>query len=501
MSQTAQWWTPTTCPDSRRRLAGTPREHQTNPTWRIEQILLPAWLWGRGPHNSHCVDLVLFAVIVTVALAILFDFTNGFHDAANATSTVIATRSLKPKQAVWLSAIFNFLPAFVVGTAVANTIAKTVDLTALPGVAAGDVPWGVRMTLAALLGAVFWNYMTWHLGLPSSSSHALIGGLIGAGISAGGLSVVSWESVRLTVIAIFASPLIAFTIAIIAVQVVRLIQRLFKVHEDSEFFRWAQVGSSAWVSWGHGSNDAQKTMGIIAATLFAGGYLSDGDPSALEPPTWVILMAHAAIAFGTIWGGWKIIETMGLKITRITRASGFAANIGSITSIEGATNLGVPISTTQAVSASIVGSGVGERRKVNWFVMRDMVIAWFLTLPAAGVVGFVVFKLTVLPGAFAIIATGLAIVALLVWAGRLMLHAETAEDIEAELPSEQDLKGPSYGFQVQQVSGTELADGVGDAGPGAQASPTAGTAHTVGPTTAESPRGIPSGSSAHSDGD
>ena len=404
-------------------------------------------------------DVILFAVIVTVALAILFDFTNGFHDAANATSTVIATRSLKPKTAVWLSAIFNFLPAFIVGTAVANTISKTVAIDALPSVASGGVPLGVRMTLAALLGAVFWNYLTWHFGLPSSSSHALIGGLIGAGISAGGLGAISWDSVKTTVAAIFASPIIAFIIAIIAVQLVRLLQRAFKIHEDSEFFRWAQVGSSAWVSWGHGSNDAQKTMGVVAATLFAGGYLVDTDASSLEPPIWVVFLAHAAIAAGTIWGGWKIIETMGLKITRITRASGFAANLGAISSIEGATNLGVPISTTQAVSASIVGSGVGERRRVTWRVMRDMVIAWFLTLPAAAFVGFVVLKVTVLPDPWSGIATGITIVVLLTWAGWLMLHATTADDIEAELPTESELRGPSYGFQVQQTSDEEIAAG------------------------------------------
>ena len=416
--------------------------------------------------QCDCMDAVIFAVVVTVALAVLFDFTNGFHDAANATSTVIATRSLKPKTAVIVSAIFNFLPAFIVGTAVANTISKTVDLGAMPGVAEGAVPLGVRVTLAALLGAVFWNYLTWHFGLPSSSSHALIGGLIGAGISAAGLGAISWSSVQLTVIAIFASPLIAFAIAILATYLIRFIQRVFKVHEDSEFFRWAQVASSCWVSWGHGSNDAQKTMGVIAATLFAGGFLADTDASSLEPPIWVVFLAHAAIAAGTVWGGWKIIETMGLKITRITRASGFAANIGAITSIEGATHLGVPISTTQAVSASIVGSGVGERRKVNWFVMRDMVIAWFLTLPAAGFVGFVVYKITVLPDPWATIATALTIVVLLTWAGRLMLHATTASDIEAELPSEAELKGPSYGFQVQQTSDAEVSAMTGDGAAG-----------------------------------
>jgi PiT family inorganic phosphate transporter len=395
-------------------------------------------------------NAVLIATLVTVALAILFDFTNGFHDAANATSTVIATRSLKPKQAVALSAVFNFLPAFVVGTAVANTISKTVNLDSLPAVAAGGVPYGIRVTLAALVGAIFWNYLTWHFGLPSSSSHALIGGLIGAGVSAGGMDAVSWDQVKKTVLAIFASPAVAFTIALVASLIIRAIIKAFKADEDSEFFRWAQVASSAWVSWGHGSNDAQKTMGVIAATLYSGGYLAAESAKSLEPPFWVILLAHAAIAFGTVWGGWKIIETMGLKITKITRASGLSANIGAITAIDGATHLGIPISTTQAVTSSIVGSGVGYRRRVNWMVMRDMVIAWFVTLPAAAIVGFVIFKLTVLPGALAWIATIGAIATLLIWAGRLMMNAMTAEDIAAELPTDEQRRSESYGIQVSQ---------------------------------------------------
>ena len=395
-------------------------------------------------------NAVLIATLVTVALAILFDFTNGFHDAANATSTVIATRSLKPKQAVALSAVFNFLPAFVVGTAVANTISKTVNLDSLPAVAAGGVPYGIRVTLAALVGAIFWNYLTWHFGLPSSSSHALIGGLIGAGVSAGGMDAVSWDQVKKTVLAIFASPAVAFTIALVASLIIRAIIKAFKADEDSEFFRWAQVASSAWVSWGHGSNDAQKTMGVIAATLYSGGYLAAESAKSLAPPFWVILLAHAAIAFGTVWGGWKIIETMGLKITKITRASGLSANIGAITAIDGATHLGIPISTTQAVTSSIVGSGVGYRRRVNWMVMRDMLIAWFVTLPAAALVGFVIFKLTVLPGALAWIATVGAIAALLIWAGRLMMNAMTAEDIAAELPTDEERRSESYGIQVSQ---------------------------------------------------
>jgi PiT family inorganic phosphate transporter len=386
-------------------------------------------------------DLILITTIVTIALAVLFDFTNGFHDSANSTATVVATRSLSPRVAVLLAAVFNFLPAFVVGTAVANTITKTVQLGDLPTVAAGAVPYGVRLTLAALLGAIFWNFFTWHRGLPSSSSHALIGGLVGAGIAAGGMGAVNWEIMKDIVIAIVASPVVAGVVAILAVIIILMMTKVFKLHEDHVVYQVGQIASSCWVSWGHGSNDAQKTMGVVAATLFAGGYLGDADPSSLEPPTWVIFGAHAAIAAGTLYGGWSIIETMGLKITKITRATGLAANIGALVSINGATNFGIPISTTQAVSSSIVGSGVGARRRVNWLVMRDMVIAWVFTIPVAAVIGFVVFQLTVLPGVLAYIATITAIVALVIYAAVLMRGAMTAEDVAEELPSEADLVG------------------------------------------------------------
>ena len=386
-------------------------------------------------------DLILVATIVTIALAVLFDFTNGFHDSANSTATVVATRSLSPRVAVLLAAVFNFLPAFVVGTAVANTITKTVQLGDLPTVAAGAVPYGVRLTLAALLGAIFWNFFTWHRGLPSSSSHALIGGLVGAGIAAGGMGAVNWEIMKDIVIAIVASPVVAGVVAILAVIIILMMTKVFKLHEDHVVYQVGQIASSCWVSWGHGSNDAQKTMGVVAATLFAGGYLGDMDPTSLEPPTWVIFGAHAAIAAGTLYGGWSIIETMGLKITKITRASGLAANIGALVSINGATNFGIPISTTQAVSSSIVGSGVGARRRVNWLVMRDMVIAWVFTIPVAAVIGFVVFQLTVLPGVLAYIATAVAIVALVIYAVVLMRGAMTAQDIAEELPSEAELVG------------------------------------------------------------
>ena len=379
---------------------------------------------------------IALATIVTVALALIFDFTNGFHDAANATSTVIATKSLKPKTAVIVSAVFNFLPAFIIGTAVANTIAKTVDMDALPEVASNAIPMGVRVTLAALLGAILWNLITWALGLPSSSSHALIGGLIGAGISAGGVDAISSSTVQKTAIAIVASPLIALVVALIASFLIRGIQRVFHLDEDHEFFRWGQVVSSAFLSWGHGSNDAQKTMGVIAATLYSAGYLHADDASSLNPSTWVIFSAQAAISIGTFYGGWRIIETMGLKITHITRASGMAANLGAITSINGATHLGVPISTTHAAASSVIGSGLGNSHRVHLNTIGRMVMAWIITLPSAGIVGYITFKATVLPDKIAFAVTIMLIIALLSYLIRLMFTTTTAEDVERALPQD-----------------------------------------------------------------
>jgi PiT family inorganic phosphate transporter len=385
------------------------------------------------------VDIVLIAVVVTVALAILFDFTNGFHDSANSTSTVVATRSLSPRVAVGLAAIFNFLPAFLVGTLVANTIAKTVNLDNLATVSEHAVPLGVRVSLAALLGAILWNFFTWSKGLPSSSSHALIGGLVGAGLAAGGTDAVNWRSLEKIVIAIFTSPAVALVVAVLAVFLIRFIQNVLKLSEDSKVFQVAQIASSCWVSWDHGLNDAQKTMGVVAATLYSAGYLAASDASQLDPPTWVIFGAHLAIAAGTFYGGWAIIETLGLKITRVTRATGTAANIGAIVAISGASRLGIPISTTQSVTASIVGSGVGARRRVHWGVMGRMAIAWFVTLPAGAVVGFSVYQVMRLPGTLASISTGAVIIALLTYAGYLMRNAIGADDVAAELPSEEDL--------------------------------------------------------------
>jgi len=379
-------------------------------------------------------DMVLFAVVGVVLLALLFDFTNGFHDAANATSTVVATRAMTPKHAVYMSAFFNFSALFIVGTAVANTVAKAVQVEEL-GTQSGGVPVGLGVAFGALLGAIFWNYFTWSIGMPSSSSHALIGGLIGAGLSAGGTDVIKWSTVEKTALAILLSPMVAFTVAFLAMFLVGLLQRVTSWPDDAKPFKWLQIGSAAAVSFGHGANDAQKTMGIIAFALVAGGYLGVDD----SIPLWVELAAYSMIALGTVWGGWRIIETMGLRITRLNANSGVAANVGSMTAIFGATAAGIPISTTQAAAASVMGGGAASGAGLNFRKIGEMLVAWVFTLPAAAIVGFFAFKLTTFPDPWGWVASLSAIAVLGVWAGRLMLHATDADDVAEMLPTEAEL--------------------------------------------------------------
>ena len=377
-------------------------------------------------------DLTLVAVIVVIALALLFDFTNGFHDAANSVSTVVATRALPAKWAVWFSAFFNFAAVFVVGTAVANTVAKTVHSNVT----------GIAVVFAALFAAITWNYATWWVGMPSSSSHALIGGLVGAGLAAGGVDAISWPSVEKTLIAIVASPLVAFGIAFLAMFVVAAARTLFKLPDNAKQFKWLQLVSAGAVSFGHGANDAQKTMGVIAALLVGTGHLASGKDGNVPVPVWVEFAAYSAIALGTVWGGWKIIETMGLKITTLHASSGVAANVGAVTAIFGATGLGVPISTTHAAASSVAGAGVGSGMGINLKVVGEMVLAWVVTLPTTIVLAFGVYKLTQLPGIAAWIAVGtlvLIVGGLIVYA---MLNTIGADDVEAEIPDEQVLELP-----------------------------------------------------------
>ncbi len=374
-------------------------------------------------------DLVLVGIIAVVAMALLFDFTNGFHDAANSVSTVVATRALPAKWAPPFSAAFNFLAFFIVGTAVANTIAKTVQSSTIT----------TTLIFCALFAAIAWNFITWRVGMPSSSSHAVIGGLVGAGIAAGGFAAISWGSVQKATIGIFASPLIAFAVAFIAMYLVLGIQKLTKAPDNHPVFKGLQVVSAGALSFGHGANDAQKTMGVIAALLLGAGYTTADAKGNVGVPMWVGLASYLAIAIGTWWGGWRIIETMGLKLTTLHANSGVAANIGANTAIFGATMAGVPISTTHAAASSILGAGIGSGMGARWKVVGEMVLAWIVTIPAAGIMAFVFFEITRLPSALAWVIMGALLVGFAAWAIYAMRHTIHAKDVEEELPPTAEL--------------------------------------------------------------
>ncbi len=394
-------------------------------------------------------DGLLLAVIALVALALLFDFSNGFHDAANSIATVVATKALPARAAVWFSAFFNFLAYFFVGTAVADTVAKTVK----PGQAT------LAVVFAALLSALVWNYATWFIGMPSSSSHAIIGGLVGAGLAAGGLGAISWSSVQKVGLAIVLSPLVAFTVAALGSVLVSGLQRLTGWDDDAKPFKYLQLLSAAVVSFGHGANDAQKTMGVIAALLVASGHLSViAGTGHLPVPEWVALSAYSAIALGTVWGGWRIIQTMGLKLTNLNARTGVAANIGATTAIFGATGLGIPISTTHAAASSVVGAGVASGRGANWRVIRDMSIAWVSTIPATAVLAWVFMELTRLPQPYAAITVTVVVVVVLsgiAWAMWKSMghHEEVVKQIQVEptpLPTTRPIDQPAGAVQGEQ---------------------------------------------------
>ncbi|MFN8078590.1 MAG: inorganic phosphate transporter [Kineosporiaceae bacterium] len=369
-------------------------------------------------------DTLLLTVIAVVALALLFDFSNGFHDAANSIATVVATKALSPMQAVLFSAVCNFLAYFFVGTAVANTVAKTVK--------SGFV--SVPVIFAALLAAIVWNYLTWFVGMPSSSSHAIIGGLVGAGLAVGGTAAVSWKSVTKVLYAIVLSPLVAFSVAAIGAGLVWALQKVTGWGDDAKPFKGLQIVSAAAVSYGHGANDAQKTMGVIAAVLAGAGYLNGKDKFLV--PEWVALSAYAAIAIGTVWGGWRIIETMGLKLTNLNARVGVAANIGATTAIFGATHFGIPISTTHAAASSVVGAGTASGRGANWKVVGEMVMAWVVTIPATIALSFVFFKMTRLPGVLDVVVTSVVVAVIAVAIAWAMRHSIGHKELEAELPSD-----------------------------------------------------------------
>jgi PiT family inorganic phosphate transporter len=313
------------------------------------------------------VTLGLPVLVGLIAVALLFDFLNGLHDAANSIATIVSTRVLRPQYAVFWAAFFNFVAFGVFGLHVAQTIGT--------GIIEPSVV-DARVIFAALVGAIVWNLITWGLGIPSSSSHALIGGLVGGGMAKAGLSAAVWGGLSKTIAAIVLSPLVGF----LFVSWASVRSTPFAVDRA---FRILQFGSASLYSLGHGGNDAQKTMGIIAVLLDSQGYL-DGE---FAVPFWVVLACQASMALGTLMGGWRIVRTMGLRITKLTPMQGFCAETGGAVTLFMATFLGVPVSTTHTITGAIVGVGAARRMSaVRWNVASSIVYAWVITIPASAIV-------------------------------------------------------------------------------------------------------------------
>ena len=325
-----------------------------------------------------------FTIVALIGIALLFDFLNGLHDAANSIATVVSTRVLSPQMAVLWAAFFNFIAFLFFSHAVATTIGKgIID----PAIVTPAVIFG------ALMGAIFWNLITWFLGIPSSSSHALVGGLVGAGIAAGGFSViVAWGVIK-TALFIFLAPILGMMIAILLVIITSWVFKPVSATTSDRVFRRMQLISAAAYSLGHGANDAQKTMGIITVLLFSQGLL-EGD---FHVPFWVVIACQAAMGLGTLMGGWRIVHTMGSKITRLTPHQGFCAETGGAFMLFGATAAGIPVSTTHTITGAIMGVGAARRASaVRWGVGRRIVVAWFLTIPASALVAWGFYELTLL---------------------------------------------------------------------------------------------------------
>jgi PiT family inorganic phosphate transporter len=317
-----------------------------------------------------------------IGVALLFDFLNGLHDAANSIATIVSTRVLRPQYAVIWAAFFNFIAFLFFGLHVANTLGTGI---------VDPVLADARLIFAALMGAIVWNVITWLLGIPSSSSHALIGGLLGAGLAKAGTKAIIWKGVMPTLLAIVGSPLVGFILGLLMVLWLSWIFVRSTPYAVDRTFQRLQFVSASLYSLGHGGNDAQKTMGIIAALLYSQHQLGDH----FYVPLWVVLSCQFAMAFGTLAGGWRIVKTMGSKITRLTPMQGFCAETGGSITLFTATWLGIPVSTTHTITGSIVG--VGAARKVSavrWGVASNIVVAWVLTIPAAGAVSAGMYALT-----------------------------------------------------------------------------------------------------------
>ena len=318
-------------------------------------------------------------VVFLIIGALAFDFLNGFHDSANSISTVVSTRVLSPKYAVIWAAFFNFAAVFFVGTAVAHTVGK--------GIINIDIVDNL-VILAALGGAIIWNIITWYYGLPSSSSHALIGGLIGAAISKAGFSTLVWAGIIKTTVFIIVSPAIGMALGFIFMVTAMNLSHNSNIGKSDKLFRKLQLLSAAVYSLGHGMNDAQKTMGIIAMALFSKGLLG----GTFHIPVWVIIACYSMISLGTMFGGWRIVKTMGTKITKLQPMGGFSAETAAACSIIGATVAGIPVSTTHTITGAIVGVGSTRRLSaVRWGVAGKIIWAWILTIPAAAILSSIIY--------------------------------------------------------------------------------------------------------------
>ncbi len=329
---------------------------------------------------SETVPVALWVVIVLVFLALAFDFMNGFHDAANSIATVVSTGVLRPAQAVVFAAFFNFIAIFVFHLSVAATVGKGI---VMPGVVDTHVVFG------ALTGAITWNVVTWYYGIPSSSSHALIGGIVGAVLAKAGASALIATGILRTVAFIFVSPMLGFLLGSLMMLVVAWTCRRVTPSRVDKWFRRLQLVSAGAYSLGHGGNDAQKTIGIIWMLLIATGYASSTEAS---PPSWTIIACYIAIAMGTMFGGWRIVKTMGQRITKLKPVGGFCAETGGAITLFLATAMGIPVSTTHTITGAIVGVGSTQRASaVRWGVAGNIIWAWVLTIPASAFVAGVAY--------------------------------------------------------------------------------------------------------------
>ena len=328
----------------------------------------------------------ILLIIVIVGIALIFDYVNGFHDAANSIATVVTTRVLTPGQGVVWAAFFNFVAAFTFGTAVAKTIGSgLIDVNKVDSI----------VILAGLLGAILWDLYTWYVGLPTSSSHALIGGYAGAAVVKAGFSVIIAKGWTKTLAFIVIAPVIGMILGGIVIVALYWIFRKQTLGQADKFFRRGQLLSAAAYSLGHGTNDAQKTMGIVAGLLFphpALRHLVTAADGSLFIPFWIVLMAHAAMGLGTLSGGWRIIHTMGSKITKLKPMGGFAAELGGAVTLFTSASLGIPVSTTHTIAGAIMGVGSMRRLSaVRWNVAGRIVWAWLLTIPASAIVAAILY--------------------------------------------------------------------------------------------------------------